>query len=390
MSVSPGALEAAAAALSARHGLRFDGVGLQRLARGLEAAAAEVGTDPADLAGHLAARPRAEADLLDRVTLQETSFFRDEGTWRALAGALADGPAGRGTASMVWSAGCANGQEAWSLVMLLEELGLGHVQVLASDVSPAAVARTTAGVYGERELRGLDPDRRRRFMEPCPGGWRVRSELRGRLRAVRHNVARETLAAPDASCAVVLCRYVLIYLEAEGCRRLLVEAARVLAPGGRLVIGAAESLWQLSEDWVAEPFADAAAYTPRARAAAPVPASRAPRPPVPPRLPPRTAPAPAARPEALRAAGEAAFARGDHAGAERAYRGAAYLDPDDPLAHLGLGLALEAAGDQGARRAFAAAWTALGTRGPAGLGDHLGGYRPEELARLLADKLGAR
>ncbi len=171
-------------------------------------------------------------------------------------------------------------------------------------------------------------------------------------------------------------------------------------PSGRLVIGAAESLWHLSDRFVVEALPQAVAYRPRAHA----PAARAAQPAAParsaPRSPRRDAPrtahldtGPRTTPstsvpdaQALAREGEAAAARGDHAAAAAAFRGAAYLDPDDAIALTGLGLVLESVGDPGAERAFRSARAALQRR-PVPAGASLGGFDAATLAELLAGKI---
>jgi hypothetical protein len=145
---------AVAALLGERHGLRFDGAGEQRLARGVRETARWAGTAPEALARRLATDAAAERDLLDRVTLQESSWFRDEPAWTALRDVVLPAALARDPALEVWSAGCANGQEAWSLAMLLEELGAARARVVASDVSgppssaPPRAATTSASSAG--------------------------------------------------------------------------------------------------------------------------------------------------------------------------------------------------------------------------------------------------
>ena len=313
----------------------------------------------------------------------------------------------------MWSAGSAHGQEAWSLAMLLAELGAPAFEVVASDVSRAAATRTQAGMYEERELRGLDAARRERFMVRSGAQWRVTESLRRHVRVVHQNVATERPPVVDGGCALVLCRYVLIYLTPVAADDLLGRIATALSLDGRLVIGAAESLWHLSERFTPEALPHAVAYRHRRatdaggreRLRRAVPRM----PPVPfsatdqtPRRPARrTAPAtvradtgPREPPSssapdgaALVRRGEAAAARGDLAAAAAAFRGAAHLDPDDAVALVQLGLVLEAMDDPGAGRAFRSARSALGRRPAEELDAVLGSFGGAALVRLLAEKL---
>lgn len=389
-------VEQVARRLTARWGVRFDAPALRRLER----AVARLGTGD-------------ERALVEAVTVQETSWFRDAPVFRVLEHELIPRVASRPV--RIWSAGCALGQEVWSLAILCAERGL-PCEVVGSDVSRAALARAAAGEYGERELRGLSSARRARWLADLGDGrFRVREELRRGVSFVAHDLVSEAPPFARGTVDLVLCRYVLIYLSPGAVERVLARVEELLRPGGRLLVGGAESLWHLTERFEVDALDGAFAYRPRAarktarqratRAAVPgtaapapvaedaaVPGTAAPAPPawnaaVP---GPAAAARDAARPsaagqrDALLAEGEAAVARGELEEAVRAFRGAAYLDPDSALAHLQLGLALEAAADPGAPRAFRAARSALVRRSQ----DAVQGWRADELVRLVDAKLG--
>lgn len=410
--------QAAAHVLEARHGLRFEGVSARRLERALRAAAEASGRTVGDQVALLAVDDAAVEDLLDRATLPETSWFRDPVAFSAIL-AHARGAAARAAAAgrtlRIWSAGCAHGQEPWSVAIGLREAGVEDFEVIATDISPASVAIARAGVYPARGLRGLSDPRRDRWLEPAGEGlWQVRDELRGHVTVVRHGLVEEVPPAPPGSCALVLCRNVLIYLTPRAVERALGRLSTALAPDGVLVLGAGEAVVRRIAGLRATPLGPAFAYvrddkaSPAPRAASaplPPPAGR-PAPAVPPAPPPVPAAggaapvpdaaatpgaAPVSPPEptpfaARMAEGEAAAAARDHVAAAAAFRHAAALDPGAPLAHMGLGLALEALGDPGAARAFRAALSALQRPG-AVLAEDLGGFHVDELVRLLARRV---
>jgi chemotaxis protein methyltransferase CheR len=344
---------------------------------------------------------------------------------------------------LIWSAGCSNGQEPYSLAMLLDEAGRADWRIVASDISTRALGRTRRARYSERELRGLTPARRARYLAPAgDGSYEIAAPLRQRVEVVRHNLAADPPPFPPGSCPVVFCRNVLIYFGHRDVSLFLDRLGQWLLPGQWLFVGYSESLWQLTSAFKLERLGEAFAYRRVAAAAAvpePVPAGPAPtqparrRPPRPAAPPPGTATAGRAGSAArtgsgagtasgagsagrsrsqagtagagtglaatdaaaasddvrtLLAAGEAASAGGDHPAAVASFRKAAYLDPDQPAAHLQLGLALEATGDQrAAQRAFRAARAALGRSGTATVEAALEGFSPAEMTRFLDAKL---
>jgi chemotaxis protein methyltransferase CheR len=126
--------------------------------------------------------------------------------------------------------------------MLLDEHGVDDFQVIASDISRPALARTERGLYDDRELHGLSMMRLARHGFATGAGWQVRPALLERVTTLRHRLAHDPLPVPRGSCDVVLCRNVLIYLVPEDARRFLARAREALVPGGWLLLGGAEAL----------------------------------------------------------------------------------------------------------------------------------------------------
>ena len=122
----------------------------ERLAACLDGAARAGGQTPARFAASLAGDPGAFQEVIDCVTVQETGFFRHPDQFAAFAREVL--PGARGARWLVWSAGCANGQEAYSLAMELAASGVPDWQVVATDISATAVDRARAGRYSAAEL----------------------------------------------------------------------------------------------------------------------------------------------------------------------------------------------------------------------------------------------
>lgn len=185
----------------------------------------------------LASREPEELRALEQsLTINLTRFFRDPATWDAIRAHVA--PALAGAPVFAWSAGCASGEEAWSLAMTLEAtLGGAPWRVLATDVDPEALETARAGAYGSAE--GVPPDLAARNLGPDGAGVRVADALRGRVRFERHDV----LAPPPGVFDLVVCRNVVIYLTPEARDRALANLAAAVRPGGFLVMGRTEILF---------------------------------------------------------------------------------------------------------------------------------------------------
>jgi len=292
----------------------------------------------------------------------------------------------------VWSAACSNGQEAYSVAMVLAELGHAGSRVIATDISTKAIGRTRRGWYSTAEIKGLSAVRRDRFLTAADGGFEIVPELRARVNVAHLNLATDAPPFAAGTDAVVLCRNVLIYFSPAEIVRFIDRLADWMAPGSWLFLGYSESLRHVSERFELVRVGDAFLYrsvAARSTSRTPVRA-RAPKRDVPTRRRSRPVVAQVARVDVatLPAIGAAAGESGDHAAAVTAFRKHAYLNPGQPIAHLHLGLALEASGDTAAAsRAYAAARNALDRSDGAIVEATLEGYGVDELARLLDMKL---
>lgn len=190
-------------------------------------------------------------ELIELLWNQETYFFRQPDQLMALAGQLAAdralSPPDRPL--RMWSAGCASGEEAYSLAILLQrDNRCGHI--VATDHSTTAIDRARVGRYGLSSFRATEPFDIEPFFVPLPDGRRqIRSDIQRRVRFVQGDLLgadRNRTACADADLFdVVLCRHVLMYLTRGAREQLVATLVSRLASGGLLLLGHAESLlWQ--------------------------------------------------------------------------------------------------------------------------------------------------
>ncbi|AKT39698.1 CheR family methyltransferase [Chondromyces crocatus] len=201
--------------------------------------------DPMQLLQRLVARePTAQQALASALTVGETYFFRHPEHFQlvrelALPEALRRRPAGQ---ARLWSAGCATGEEAYSLALVaLELLGSAaraRVEVLATDLSPTALARARAGRYGPWSFRGVSEEVQRRWFIQEDALRRVAPEAQALVRFEPLNLADAVRpSAPwPADVDVVFCRNVLIYLDEKVRAAFFLRMAAALSLGGWLVL----------------------------------------------------------------------------------------------------------------------------------------------------------
>jgi len=188
--------------------------------------------------------PEETARLLDDMLISVTNFFRDRGAFEALERECLPALFADPTRDQIrcWVPGCATGEEAYSLAMLLaeesERQGGKAFQVFASDIDETAVTTARHGAYPESIVTDLAPARLRRFFTRKDRGYRVRKELRERVLFAVHNMLRDP---PFSQLDLISCRNVLIYLNRDIQAKLLEMFHFALKPGGRLFLGGSES-----------------------------------------------------------------------------------------------------------------------------------------------------
>jgi len=192
--------------------------------------------------------PEEYARLFDALSINVTQFFRDETTFQIIRDTLlptllAAKAAARSQTLRIWSAGCATGQETYSLAILLAA-ALQHkpagfiARVYGTDIDPTAVACARRGVYEAPALEGMPcPDGLGQFTQA--GAWRVSSEIRQLVRFKVHDLTQDR---PLQHIDLLLCRNVLISFSRETQRQVCDTLYAALRPGGFLVLGKTETM----------------------------------------------------------------------------------------------------------------------------------------------------
>lgn len=190
---------------------------------------------------------RAMQLLVDLSTINHSQFFRERGSLRGVADRLAEllhrGPV------RAWSAGCALGQEPYSLAMALSEIvpdaRLGSVEIHGSDLSSEAIRLASKAIYPDRELGEISPENLRRYFlrgrGPRLGSYRVVPEIRRLVQFWQFDLRVEHWPIPGEFDAI-LCRNVTLYFDEEHRLSLLDRLAERLKDGGWLLLGHCEIL----------------------------------------------------------------------------------------------------------------------------------------------------
>jgi two-component system CheB/CheR fusion protein len=190
---------------------------------------------------------REELDALYRdLLIGVTRFFRDPEAFalleqQILPELLARQP--HDTPLRVWVAGCATGEEAYSLAILLQDLMAMHgerpVKIFATDVHRGSLDLAATAVYGEEAVSNVSPDRLTRYFTRTGGTYQVVPEVRQMIVFAQHNVISD---APFTRLDLVACRNLLIYLQPAAQQRIMSFFHFALNQGGVLFLGPSETL----------------------------------------------------------------------------------------------------------------------------------------------------
>jgi len=177
--------------------------------------------------------------LLNSITVTHTWFMRDPGQL-AIISAVLEARSQLAPPLKVWVAGCATGEDVYSIAILAELAGRS-VQVVGTDINSAALQRAEQGRYGSWAVRDLT-DVERYFERGERSHFHIAERFKRSVSFQRHNLLDATLGS---DWDVVLCRNVLIYLSRERARNVVERLADSLTPGGYLLLGASEVVFEV-------------------------------------------------------------------------------------------------------------------------------------------------
>jgi two-component system CheB/CheR fusion protein len=185
--------------------------------------------------------------LFTTILINVTGFFRDAEAWDYLRDEIVPGLlADRGPEDpiRVWSAGCASGEEAYSIaIVLAEALGTDQfrqrVKIYATDVDEEALTQARQAAYGTRELEGVPPELLDKYFEPHEGRYSFRKDLRRSVIFGRNDLVQD---APISRIDLLVCRNTLMYFTQETQAKILGRFHFALLPRGVLFLGKAEML----------------------------------------------------------------------------------------------------------------------------------------------------
>ena len=216
----------------------------RRLAVRMRARGVHSFSEYAALLGHA---PEEYDLLVTALAINVTKFFRNPETYGALRRLVVEPLWQRGAPVRVWSAGCASGEEPYSLSLLFHEVAghrpsavRGRVRIDATDLDPGALADLARAEYPRPAVEDLPPALLERYFSPGPP-YRLDPHVAACVRASLHDLTREP--PPEPPYDLIVCRNVVIYFDRPMQERLFDLFTDALVPGGHLLLGKVEALF---------------------------------------------------------------------------------------------------------------------------------------------------
>jgi two-component system CheB/CheR fusion protein len=228
----------------------FDFTGYKRasLSRRIEKRVRDVGADGyLSYLDHLEVDPEEFTQLFNTILLNVTGFFRDPPAWEYLGAEILPklvAAKAEEEPIRIWSAGCASGEEAYTLAMVTAET-LGpeavreRVKIYATDLDEEALTQARQARYTAKQVEGVPPELLERYFEPNGDGYRFSKDLRRSVIFGPHNLIED---APISRIDLLVCRNTLMYLNSETQSQVLARFSYALREGGYLLLGKAEML----------------------------------------------------------------------------------------------------------------------------------------------------
>jgi chemotaxis protein methyltransferase CheR len=196
--------------------------------------------------------------LLNLIVIPETYFFRDQEQFRALEHSIIPeilkNKSEAGSSLRIWSAGCSTGEEPYTIALIVAAgmAGVNYpaVQILATDVSNAALEAARQGVYGARSVRDVPKEYLNLFFSKKKGKYFLDESIKQMVEFSYFNLVTEPYPLLEMSgWDIIFCRNVTIYFQHESTKKVIHNFYQSLRQGGYLIAGYSESLRYLSDEF---------------------------------------------------------------------------------------------------------------------------------------------
>jgi chemotaxis protein methyltransferase CheR len=199
---------------------------------------------------YLRNRPEEVRRFLDDLSINTSEFFRNPERFQELRQKIMPEILSKRNRLRIWSAGCSVGAEIFSLVILMEHLGLSeHCHFIASDIDREALEQARSGIFFPELLNHVNKTEITTFFEPCTenkrsDAYKFKDKWRQRVHFIHHDLLKDEY---PGNFDLIICRNVMIYFTREAKNRVYQQFFSSLREGGVLFVGGAEQLMQAQD-----------------------------------------------------------------------------------------------------------------------------------------------
>ena len=179
-------------------------------------------------------------EFLKKLTINVSEFYRNPERFEELQKRILPDLLAQGSTVNIWSAGCSNGSEPYTLAMIFRQIGAGHrVRIMATDVDRIILDKAEAAVYNKAEVKNVAPELLKKYFRVHDDQFHLSSEIKKMVEFRQHNLLHDKF---PTGIDLILCRNVVIYFTEEAKRELYQKFYQTLKPGGYLMVGGTEPL----------------------------------------------------------------------------------------------------------------------------------------------------
>lgn len=189
--------------------------------------------------------PSKEREFFDRITINVSEFFRNADRWDKFK-SFVSAEMKKSNIAKIWSAGCATGEEPYTVGIILEELNapIGF-SVLATDIDDDALETAREGIYESKSLVNVEKTLLLKYFNQIDNShWEISDKVKKRINFKRHNMLSDPF---DKDFYAIICRNVVIYFESDVKDKLYANFSKSLKSGGILFIGGTERIFNAFE-----------------------------------------------------------------------------------------------------------------------------------------------
>ncbi len=197
--------------------------------------------DYAEYLGLMIGDPARQKEFFDRITINVTEFFRNPERWDRYSSYISD-LISRSSNGTLWSAGCATGEEPYSMGIMLEELRApSNFKILASDLDSRVLETASKGIYELQALKNVSPSVLSKYFTKIDNThYGISEKIKRRITFKRQNILGDSF---EKDLMSILCRNVVIYFEMDAKEKLYEHFSSSLRRGGILFVGGTERIF---------------------------------------------------------------------------------------------------------------------------------------------------